>query len=761
MTRSAPSVRRHRRVAAFAVTVLATGAAIAIVAPSALAAVEQTFYVSPSGSGTTCTAVIPCALATAKSQVEAETSSMTGDLVVQLAGGTYALSSPLTFGASDSGESGHEVIYQAASGQAPLISGGSSVTGWTLHDSVKNIWEASVPVGTHTRQLYVNGARAVLAREDAETALGAMTQTSTGYTVSNTAIDSWSNVSDVDFSWPAQGRSAPALDGVFTDSFCAVSAVSGSAVTMENPCYSNASRHVTDPMPNVGLPSFIENNYALLSAPGQFYVDSGAGELYYIPRTGETMSTATVILPTLQGLVAASGVSNMTFTGLTFAYATWLPSVTQGVVDTQADELQTTGWQPAALMPANVAFADATDITFSDNTLIHLGGAGVGFNGGGSGNDVIGNLVTDVSGSGIDISNGDSYTVAPSPMESNDTVTDNYVHDVAVEYLGGAGIFAGWTKGTTISHNDVSHTPWVGITLGWGWGSQTAAMSDNHIDYNYVHDTMETALYDGGSIYVNNGQNGSYTVSSTIEGNYVVGDPQQFGEIYLDNAASNFVVYQNVIAHTATNWIYLQGGTNGAVDNAVEYNYSDSSTMSSYLPSNTVANNQTGLTSWPSAATAIISSAGLEPTYAALLSPSTDRNLSYQSTAYGSSNTSTEGQANDGNSSSSSTWSTAAGDPYLFWETDLGAAYTLSELEILMPQGVDDPTGRENFQVQVSNTAAMTSGNYTVACTQGAYVLPYQWLYSCALPAGPYRYLAIVKTDGQPFGLGEVRVFGH
>src|SRR5579859_6567154 len=55
---------------------------------------------------------------------------MGGDVRVELAGGTYRLTQTLAFDPGDSGDNGHNVVYAAAAGQAPVLSGALKVTGW-------------------------------------------------------------------------------------------------------------------------------------------------------------------------------------------------------------------------------------------------------------------------------------------------------------------------------------------------------------------------------------------------------------------------------------------------------------------------------------------------------------------------------------------------------------------------------------------------------------------------------------------------------
>src|SRR6266699_3302857 len=121
---------------------------------------QVTLFASPTGTGTACTQSQPCGLTQAQQTVRTMTAQATGDIVVDLGGGTYRLTSPLRFGVQDSGLNGHKVVYQAVPGQTPVISGGQRVTGFTVFDAAKNIFRAPVPAGVVGRQLFVAGVRA-------------------------------------------------------------------------------------------------------------------------------------------------------------------------------------------------------------------------------------------------------------------------------------------------------------------------------------------------------------------------------------------------------------------------------------------------------------------------------------------------------------------------------------------------------------------------------------------------------------------------
>jgi hypothetical protein len=173
---------------------------------------------------------------------------MTGNIVVEVAGGTYRLTSPWTFTGADSATNGHSIDWTAESGQSPVLTGGAALTGWTEVDSAENIWAASLPSGVSTRDLWVNGARVTLAQGGALPS-GA-TQDATGYTVPGTALQSLPDPAHLQFVFNP---------GNWVQDECGVASISGSAssttITMDEPCYDTAS---ASGYISLGLPAYRE-----------------------------------------------------------------------------------------------------------------------------------------------------------------------------------------------------------------------------------------------------------------------------------------------------------------------------------------------------------------------------------------------------------------------------------------------------------------------------------------------------------------------
>jgi len=353
-----------------AATVLALGLPVAAVAADPSEA--QQLYVARWGNDSwPGTAGRPFAtLERAQRAVRAKTAHMESDLVVSVRGGIYPLAAPLRMSdeAGDSGGNGHRVIYQAygygTARQEPVtISGGRTVTGWRPDTRRDGLWRADVG-GLETRQLYVDGKRA-----DRPTAgvPRTLTLTNTGYTTTSTVPQKWQSPGDIEFVY----RYA------YLEGRCGVAGISGTAtrttITMDQPCWELAKAlYGPEQLPTVHE---AENSSSFVTRPGDWYLDRsrpGRHELLYRPRPDEDMRHATVVAPVLEALVTGTGVRDLGFRGLTFAYATWLaPNDPAGFAAAWSMYMRPEG---LLTVPGAVAFHNAERVTFEGNRFTHLGG---------------------------------------------------------------------------------------------------------------------------------------------------------------------------------------------------------------------------------------------------------------------------------------------------------------------------------------------------------------------------------------------------
>ena len=89
---------------------------------------------------------------------------LTEPVEVIIAGGVYRLVEPLVFEPQDSGAAAAPIVYRAADGTRPVLSGGRRISGFKKGEGP--LWVAEIPADDkwQFRQLFINGRRACRAR---------------------------------------------------------------------------------------------------------------------------------------------------------------------------------------------------------------------------------------------------------------------------------------------------------------------------------------------------------------------------------------------------------------------------------------------------------------------------------------------------------------------------------------------------------------------------------------------------------------------
>ncbi|HUN31117.1 MAG TPA: hypothetical protein VMU95_03785 [Trebonia sp.] len=655
---------------------LALGLAMAGLAAGAAAVpAGVVLYVSPSGSDASAgTASAPVrTMQRAQALVRGLNQDMTANVTVELEGGFYRMTSPLTLTATDSGTNGYNVVWTAAPGARPVLAGSVRITGWAPMSPGSPIYVAQAPASLKTQQLYVNGVRATIAHGPLPSALTG--RDSSGYTGGGTTLAGWRNPSGTSprLTFVYQGGL-----GAWTDPSCPVAGFSGAAVVMAQPCWTNSTARAGS-FPDgraynlVGRsgiteqPTSVEGAFQFLSASaqGQWFLDQGSSKIYYVPRAGENMSTADVEAPVLQQLVTGIGtasapVHNIVFSGIQFSYATWLGDTflgqgsTNGFSEIQAN-YQVTGPNGAASqglchippssytlgacpygawtqIPGNVSFAYDQHIQFTGDAFVHLGAAGLTLGDGSRHDTVRGDVVTDTSGNGIQIGNVDMPTATGSSQTYDNTITDNYLFATPVEFLGGIAIDSGYTASDSVTHNQIDDTPYTAVSQGWGgWpdkekeAPQPNYSEDNSISDNLIFNIMRT-LDDGGAIYTQGITGTSLASGELVSGNLIHDQVDEGHAIYTDNGCTYETVSGNgiynlgsgVVAWASRHTDYQSGHTTVDDPTTVTGNYWQSGSANGTSDGVTVSGN-VAITSPSQIPSAITSNAGLQPAYASLL----------------------------------------------------------------------------------------------------------------------------------------------
>lgn len=446
-------------------------------------------------------------------------------------------------------------------------------------------------------------------------------------------------------------------------------------------------------------------------------------------------------------------VKNNVFQGITFTGTTWNTPENIGYLDNQAGVLWNTTTSPVTpvIVPAAVTVSRGDGVTFSGDTFDHLGATALAFADGTQNSTVTDSTITDIAGGGVSVGEVDDYYQNDAAlMTSGDTISDNEISFVGQNYSDDVGVWAGFTKTLTVTHNDIGYTPYSGMSLGWGWGWQsdctlqadqglsscrhgTSYAGGNQITDNYIHDVMNV-LYDGGPIYTNGGQGYGTGVStgpcqqtSTLSGNVVAAGAEISNMLYQDEGSSCWNTFDNV-AQYATNWIGMWTPTINTIN--IHDNYSDNASY--YNNGTNITFNQATIVTggaWPAPAQAIIAAAGVPVQDVPLTGRIDDENLAVQYTGSWSDSTHRSYGDFDGgvhytqaDGSSASLTFTGTGVQVL-GETNSDQGDDEIYLDGVDKGSVNTDTATRSAQQAIYSVSGLTPGTHTVQIvkTSGTY----------------------------------------
>ena len=557
------------------------------------------------------------------------------DIYIYLKAGEYYTDEALKLNSDKlSDNTNHLFVKSYGDGQA-CISMGVHVSGFTLHDAGKNIYKTYVGKDIKTRQLFINGIRATRARSEGGLS-DAVLDKSYGYTSADTFLTAYKNIKDLEFVYSDE----------WTNPRCGVDSVSvenGRAkIIMKQPGFKYATNKGAS---SATYPIYYENAYELLDRDGEWYLDTNEGMLYYIPRMFEDINSADAILPIGEEMMILEGtvdkpIKNISFENVCFENTTWMrPSSDHGHTDAQNNILRELGnpdpSQRERLPDTAIMVRNAQNVNFQYCTFRRLGITALQMLGGIRNCSVIGNHFYDISGTAITLGDSD-YEVEniSNPKDgkyyiSNNKISDNYIHNVAVDYKSAAAISAGFPKNTEISHNDIGEAPYSGFHIGFGWSDlKTSAIYNLKISANYLHNIMDSTVFDGAGIYLIGGTGGTEDNPNLVSRNYIENMRNKHGALYPDEGSTFWKMTENVIDYSD---VAVHGGKDGSSpaspkwlhiwtwtihDNQAVNNWSTTPVMYEAGTNNKIeAAHVYPNAEWPKEAREVIDESGLEPEY--------------------------------------------------------------------------------------------------------------------------------------------------
>lgn len=488
--------------------------------------VYKTIYVAENGSDDASgTENAPFkTLKRAKEEVARLRENMTGDIIVEIAGGYYELKETEVFTHEHGGNEKFNVIYKGKDeANKPLISGGKRVTGWEKFDS--ELWRAKAPDGIeYVRNLYVNGFSCTRARSKytylCEDIYVDETKPKTlhvqygdryiEYKRKDGAIVSGknfpkklSNIEDIELVWSL----------IWTRQRYLVKSMEelsdGRILFKMDPDSFNVFHDVEGIRPNKGYEFYIENAFELLDEPGEFYFNRKDGYIYYYPYPQENMETAEVFVGNIFKVFEIGGTKENKLKGIVFdnleiKYSAWNYVSEHGLFASQADALvfQENGVSKSGLLPSQLNISHTDRIAFLNCVISCQGASALNFDNDVHNIKVVGNAITDNSGAGIRVGTPRLPYDDGVYLCTNILIENNAVLRAGGEYAGCTGIIVYYGGGVRVIHNTVHNTSYTGISLGWGWGTTDPEGHGGIIaNYNRVTDTM-LSLGDGSHIYM-------------------------------------------------------------------------------------------------------------------------------------------------------------------------------------------------------------------------------------------------------------------
>ena len=534
-------------------------------------------------------ATVSTALRKARELRRLQDTSISGGIHIYIGSGIYHFSEPLFIRPEDAGTAASPTTIEAFKGEKVIFSGGIQVLNWKKATPVKGlpskasgkIWVADMPDAPNGagdfRQLWVNDKKAVRAKDINGDSMN--------------RILSWDHKAQQ--CWIPKPRfdieKVKGMEMTIQQWWAIANlrirgiVIKGDSALLQfyQPESSVQSEH---PWPAPWISSetgnsafFLSNAIQFLDEPGEWFLEKTSRKIYYWPRAGENMQTASVIMPILETIVRMEGtidnpVKFIQFNKVSFQHTTWMRPSKQGHVPHQAGmymldayKLKTPGtadkktlenqaWVGRPAAAVSISYAD--NIRFENCRFEHLGSTALDFDKGVHHSSITGNLFRDIGGTAILAGHfSDESREVHLPYLPNDErevsshffIANNLINDAANEDWGCVGIGAGYIHSSTIEHNDLSELPYMGISMGWGWSRTPNVMKNNKVVANKIQ-RFARHLYDVGGIYTLSAQPGTTISENYIDSAYKAPYahlPSHWFYIYTDEGSSGILVKDN------------------------------------------------------------------------------------------------------------------------------------------------------------------------------------------------------------------------
>ena len=489
-------------------------------------------------------------------------------VTVYLRGGTYAVREPIVFTPADSGTADAPVTVAAYPGEQPVLSGGERLTGTWERVPGKPYWKLETARrGAKTpRMLFVNGQ----SRERARTSnWGEKPLRAEGREPGGDPRQSLRYFEgDVDPAW----TNPTDIDVVLLCSWTPTVHRIKEIVPERRVLRFFSSHNRTVDFWERNFRYYLSNVFEALDQPGEWYLNSRTGTLYYYPMPGEDMATAEVIAPIMRSrmvtfepdLANGKTIEHLHFRGLAFRH-----------LDGDMDKHNGVYRQGHMYLTAAIAAKGLRNASFEQCEFSQLGEYAMELADGCRDVTVRQCHFWDLGAGALQLGVTDLPTLlagqkARIPIEVERLVIDNTcIHRLGMLWHGCYGIVNRFASNTRITHNEMFDMHWdaIGLDARWDWKGEKYSHG-NVIAYNHLHHLGLRYHTDAAGVY----QFGP--LDTHIHHNFIhdtVAYPGNCGYagVYLDEQSRGALVENNLVYNTEWYAYFQHKGTDNLIRNNI------------------------------------------------------------------------------------------------------------------------------------------------------------------------------------------------